>query len=63
MFSRRLNIDIEPNELTLLYNAKKKHGERILDLTSTNPTKLDFNYDAKHILKHFIDERSLVYEP
>ncbi len=63
MFSRRLNIDIEPNELTLLYNAKKKHGERILDLTSTNPTKLDFNYDVKHILKHFIDERSLVYEP
>lgn len=63
MFSRRLNIDIEPNDLTLLYNAKKKHGERILDLTSTNPTKLDFNYDTKHILKHFIDERSLVYEP
>lgn len=63
MFSRRLNINVEPNELTLLYNAKKKYGERIYDLTSTNPTKLGFNYDAKHILKHFIDERSLVYEP
>lgn len=63
MFSKRLNIDIEPNDLTLLYNAKKKSGEKIIDLTSTNPTKLDFNYDTKHILKHFIDERSLVYDP
>ncbi|MCX6157659.1 MAG: pyridoxal phosphate-dependent aminotransferase [Ignavibacteriota bacterium] len=63
MFSKRLNIEYEANELSLLYNLKTKHGERILDLTSSNPTKLNFKYDAKHILKHFIDDRSLVYEP
>jgi alanine-synthesizing transaminase len=63
MFSKRLNIEYEANELSLLYNLKKKNGERILDLTSSNPTKLNFKYDAKHIIKHFIDERSLVYEP
>lgn len=62
-FSKRLNIDFEPNELSLLYNAKKKRGEKILDLTSSNPTKLNFKYDSKQILKHFIDEKSLVYEP
>jgi len=62
MFSKRLNIEYEPNELSLLYNLKKNHGERIFDLTSSNPTKSNFKYD-KHIIKHFIDERSLVYEP
>lgn len=63
MFSKRLNIEYEANELSLLYNLKKKQGERILDLTSSNPTKLNFKYDSKHIIKHFIDERSMVYEP
>ena len=63
MFSKRLNIEYEANELSLLYNLKKKHGERILDLTSSNPTKLNFKYDTKHIIKHFIDDRSLVYDP
>ena len=58
-FSNRLNIEFEPNELSLLFNAKKKRGEKILDLTSSNPTKLNFKYDSKHILKHFIDENSL----
>jgi aspartate/methionine/tyrosine aminotransferase len=62
-FSNRLNIDFEPNELSLLFNAKKKRGEKIWDLTSSNPTKLNFKYDSKHIIKHFIDEKSLVYEP
>jgi hypothetical protein len=63
MFSKRLNIEYEANELSLLYNLKKKHGEKIFDLTSSNPTKLNFKYDARHILKHFIDDRSLVYDP
>lgn len=63
MFSKRLNINVEPNELTLLYKAKRKYNEKIIDLTSTNPTKLGFSYDTKQIVKHFIDERSLVYEP
>lgn len=63
MFSKRLNIDFEPNELSLLFNAKKKRGEKMWDLTSSNPTKLNFKYDSKHIIKHFIDEKSLVYEP
>jgi alanine-synthesizing transaminase len=63
MFSKRLNIEYEANELSLLYNIKKKHGEKIYDLTSSNPTKLNFKYDTRHILKHFIDDRSMVYEP
>jgi hypothetical protein len=63
MFSKRLNIEYEPNELALLFNLKKKHGEKIYDLTSSNPTKLNFKYDSKHIIKHFIDDKSLVYDP
>ncbi len=63
MFSKRLNIEYEPNELSILINSKRKRGEYILDLTSSNPTKLNFKYDAKHIIKHFIDDRSLLYEP
>lgn len=63
MFSKRLNIEYEANELSLLYILKKKHGEKIFDLTSSNPTKLNFKFEARHILKHFIDDRSLVYDP
>jgi len=63
MFSGRLNIDFEPNQLSLLYDAKKAKGENIFDLTSSNPTKLNFRYDEKSILKNFIDKESLEYNP
>jgi len=62
MFSDRLNINFESNLLTELYNKKISSGERIFDLTLTNPTKLNFNYD-KHLLKKFIDDRSYTYNP
>lgn len=63
MFSNRLNIEIEPNDLSMLYIEKKKRGEEIIDLTVSNPTKLGFRYDVRRIIKELIDERSLVYEP
>jgi alanine-synthesizing transaminase len=63
MFSKRLNIEFEPNQLSLLFNAKIAKGEKIFDLTSSNPTKLNFTYEEKLILKNFIDEESLVYNP
>ncbi|MDD5360861.1 MAG: pyridoxal phosphate-dependent aminotransferase [Ignavibacteria bacterium] len=63
MFSKRLNIEFEPNQLSILFNAKIAKGEKIFDLTSSNPTKLNFSYEEKLILKNFIDEQSLVYNP
>ncbi len=62
MFSGRLNIEFEPNRLSQLYEAKKSAGEKILDLTSSNPTKSGFVYDEKHILAASGKE-SLSYNP
>jgi alanine-synthesizing transaminase len=63
MFSKRLNINLESNILSALYEEKKRKKEVIFDLTSANPTKLNFKYETKEIIKNFINEDSFLYEP
>ncbi len=63
MFSKRLDINTELNEISALYSKKKSNGEIIYDLTVSNPTILGFSYETKNILSSYIDERSLVYTP
>lgn len=63
MFSGRLNIEFEPNRLSRLYDAKSAKGEKILDLTSSNPTKSGFIYDEKILTKNFSDNGALIYNP
>ncbi|MCU0372331.1 MAG: pyridoxal phosphate-dependent aminotransferase [Ignavibacteria bacterium] len=63
MFSERLNINLESNLLSSLYEVKKRNNEKIFDLTPSNPTKLNFRYETKDILKNYIGENSLLYEP
>jgi alanine-synthesizing transaminase len=63
VFSKRLNINLESNILSSLYEAKKRKNEKIFDLTSSNPTKLNFRYETKDIIKNYIDGKSFLYEP
>ena len=62
MFSGRLNIEFEPNRLSQLYDAKKASGEKILDLTSSNPPKSGFVFDEKHVLA-VSGMESMIYNP
>ncbi len=45
MFSKRLPEDLEPNEFTRILQATKAAGNRILDLTQSNPTRASFSFD------------------
>jgi len=43
--------------------AAQRSGERLWDLTVSNPTKCGFDYDAEALLRPLMDARALVYEP
>jgi hypothetical protein len=63
MFSERSSWSLTPNALSSLLAAKKADGERILDLTQSNPTQAGFRYDTKEILAALAQPQSMVYEP
>lgn len=63
MFSARTEWDFEPNRLTSLLAEKHLHGEEILDLTESNPTRCGFDYQPQYTLEALSTRRSLVYEP
>lgn len=62
MFSSRTNWNLTPNALHQLLEKKRKSGERILDLTESNPTRCGFTYDPA-VLEALSTERSMSYEP
>ncbi len=53
MFSKRLEFDLDPNELTALLAKKQSDGVNILDLTLSNPTRAGFEYPADRISRAF----------
>ncbi|MEK6757151.1 MAG: pyridoxal phosphate-dependent aminotransferase [Bacteroidota bacterium] len=63
MFSSRTNWDFRSSQLFSLLQHKRERGEKIIDLTESNPTCCRFDYDSESILKALSTERSLVYEP
>ncbi len=62
MFSSRFHWDPRPNRLTLALAAQRAAGERILDLTESNPTHAGLRYPGE-ILNAFDDAAMLAYEP
>jgi aspartate/methionine/tyrosine aminotransferase len=62
MFSSRFHWDLRPNRLTQLLEAKRRAGERVLDLTESNPTHAGLQYPAE-IVQVLADPRVLGYEP
>ncbi|MBN1983886.1 MAG: pyridoxal phosphate-dependent aminotransferase [Chitinivibrionales bacterium] len=53
-----------PNPLSMLMHNQKKAGVEIVDLTISNPTHAQFDYDEKSIVKALTDNQAAVrYEP
>lgn len=62
-FSRRLDWELAPRELTVELDRKRDAGETVWDLTESNPTRAGLPYPSREILLSLADERALVHEP
>lgn len=63
MFSQRTQWTNESNRLSQKLKEKRKRGEKIVDLTLSNPTQCGFTYLKPEILKPFSSGKNLQYEP
>lgn len=62
-FAKRTDWSFETNQLTRTIDAMKAAGERILDLTVSNPTKCGITYPGLPILSAFDRKANLEYVP
>src|SRR5436190_12620325 len=62
MFSSRFHWDTQTNRLTQALAAKRTAGERVFDLTESNPTHARLRYPGG-IVQSFADPSMLAYEP
>jgi alanine-synthesizing transaminase len=63
MYSDRFDWDMSPNALSRILLDKKSKGEKIYDLTQTNPTQVGLQYDADNILAALSQNEAMTYEP
>ena len=63
MFSRRTAHETATNALTRALEASRARGERVIDLTVSNPTLAGIPYDRDAILRALSDPRALEYAP
>lgn len=63
MFSTRTNWSLETNRLTRAFEARRKSGGKIVDLTASNPTECGLDYPREAILSALADPAALVYRP
>lgn len=63
MFSDRFNWDPSPNALSQILLDKRSRGETIFDLTQSNPTQADLEYDADDILAALSQTEAMTYAP
>ena len=61
MFAKRTEWDLRPNALSQVLARMRAAGEKIIDLTESNPTKVGLQYPAE-LLKELADPRGLRYE-
>jgi alanine-synthesizing transaminase len=62
-FSRRTGWDVGESEWATAIRGARASGERLYDLTISNPTICEFSYDVEWVLGKLTDERALVYDP
>jgi len=62
-FASRIDVDLEPNALAAAFAARRAAGGRILDLTTSNPTRAGFAYPEAEILAALASPAALRYEP
>jgi aspartate/methionine/tyrosine aminotransferase len=63
MFASRTNWNLTANRLSQSLARIRASGEKLLDLTASNPTECGFRYDGNTILKAFINPAALKYHP
>ena len=63
MFADRTRWNLQVNQFSQTLERRRKSGERILDLTASNPTTVGLKYDESAILTGLSRPESLIYEP
>src|SRR2546423_1603244 len=63
MLPRRTEWNLQPNRLTLVHQEALSSGKKIIDLTISNPTRTEIEYDESAILNALSNPRSLDYDP
>jgi aspartate/methionine/tyrosine aminotransferase len=63
MFSKRTDWNLEENAYTQALRRHKQGGKSVLDLTASNPTTCDFQYDEAAILAALHTKEAMQYEP
>src|SRR3984957_382659 len=63
MFSERTNWKLAPNRFTRALEQARAGGTKILDLTASNPTRVDLYYEKDSILQALAAAESLDYDP
>ena len=63
MFSKRTDWKLEENAYTRALRRHQQSGKSVLDLTASNPTTCDFQYDEAAILSALHSKEALQYDP
>jgi len=63
MFSQRTNWRLSPNALTRAIEEARASGQRILDLTVSNPTEAGVRPDAEIVLAALANPEAMHYDP
>src|SRR5689334_19214379 len=63
MFSHRTDWKLTPNRFTQAQQKLQAEGREVLDLTVSNPTRIELHYDAEAILQALVDPKALDYDP
>jgi alanine-synthesizing transaminase len=63
MFSSRSSVDLAQNRLAIALAEALARPRPILDLTASNPTRVDIPYDTDAILRALALPSSMLYEP
>jgi alanine-synthesizing transaminase len=63
MSNRRIPSEFTPNEITALLERKRRAGDRILDLTESNPTRVGLGGAGPAELSALADAGGAKYEP
>src|SRR4051794_2980445 len=63
MFARRTDWKLAQNRYSAALKEAKSSGKNLLDLTASNPTHCNFDFDAQPILASLAAPESLVYDP
>ena len=63
MFARRTEWKLQPNRYAVALSKARKRTTRLLDLTISNPTECNFDFDSAAILASLAHPESLGYDP